>query len=111
MMLQVLRVGQQHEVKHAEDVRHCPTDIGRIALDIGTEERVADDGQSEAHHVLGHVEVLLVAPSMAGAIGAFDHGSRIARKSFTMEGGLSQTSLAEVMFAFGREHSFAEEDF
>jgi hypothetical protein len=77
----------------------------------GVEQRLRDDGQGEAHHLVGHVELLSVVPPLARAQRLLHHHLAVALDALAVKGRLGEAALALVQLPFAGEQALPEDDF
>ena len=81
----------------------------RLALDVGVEERLADDGEGVRRHLPRDVERRAVVPMLGATRGIRRHGVGVGGDARPMEGRLGEPALAQVQLVLAREQSLAEQ--
>ena len=110
-ILQQLGEGKNSDVECIDRCRECIPDLSCFLLDVGTEERLCDDGEGELHHLVVHVEMMSIGPPRPGPICVFDHRLSISGDAIPMECRLHEPPLAEMEFPLACEKPLTEEAF
>jgi hypothetical protein len=100
---------RQHH--HPEGVHHTGqrvADRRRVRVDVGVEQRLADDRQRQAVHLGGDVERPPVDPRAPHPVRVRDHRRAVGGNPIAVEGGLHQPALPQVHRAFAGQQPFAE---
>ena len=108
-VLQQVRERQHRHPERFHDAGERLADLGRLRLDVGVEQRLADDRQRQPIHFLRDVERRAIAPRAAHAIGIGDHRVGIRRDPLAMERRLHQPPLSQMRRAFAGQEPFAEQ--
>jgi len=72
------------------------------------EQRLADDGERQPHHLARDVEVHARRPPLPRAVGVRGHHRRVGRDPLAVKCRLQQPPLPQVRGAFARQQPFAE---
>ena len=80
-----------------------------LPLDVGIEQRLADDGERETRHLRGHVERLTPPPAVARPFSVRRHRRRVGHDPVAVERRLRQPPLAHVILALARQQPLPEE--
>ena len=108
-LLQKLREREHQVAEEVHHLRERRADLVGVRLDVGVEERLADDRERESHHLFRDVERLAVAPARRSLGGELRHHARVGAYALPVEGGLGESPLAAVELALARQKPFAQE--
>ena len=84
-------------------------DVARLAPDLGVEERLGDDRQGQAHHVVVDVARLAVAPGVAEPRGVLDHDRAVALDRLALEARLRELPLPPPEVALAGQQPLADD--
>ena len=84
-------------------------DLVGLALDVGVEQRLADDGERISRHLAGHVESLAVAPALGAPRRVRRHRLGVRGDARTVERGLREPALPPVQLVLARQQTLAEQ--
>ena len=108
-LLEQLAEGEHAEVERFDRRSERLADLVRLALDVGVEQRLADDGERVRRHLARHVERRAVAPAFRAPCGVRRHGVGVRGDARAVKGGLRQTTLAQMELVLARQEPLAEE--
>ena len=96
----------RHEAVHQRFHRRAR--LGRVAADLGVEERLGDDLERQPHHVGLDVADLAVAPGHEHPLGVFDHHTGIGGDPVAMERRLGELALGPPELALAGQEPVAQ---
>ena len=102
--------GHRHR-KRLEDRRQRLAYRPGVRLDVGAEQRLADDRQRQPVHFAGDVQGLAVAPARRRPLRVRDHRVGVGGDALLVERRLREPALAPMQIAFARQQPFAEQLF
>ena len=82
-------------------------ELGRHPTHVGAEERLADDGERQLHHLLAEIDRL--APAVDCLVGEPDHGGAEATEPLAMEGGLHDAPMLSPVLSLAGQDALAQE--
>ena len=97
--------------KRLEDRRQRLAHRPGVRVEVGAEQRFADDRQREAVHFAGDVEGLAVAPPRRRALRVRHHRVRVGGNALLVESRLREPALAAMEIGLARQQPFAEQPF
>ena len=83
---------------------------GASRRDVGVEERLGDDLQRQAHHLLVQVAHLAVAPAVQQPLGVGHHGLGVGGQALAVKSGGDEPALAPPEVALARQQPVAEQE-
>ena len=113
--------GQRQAAEELRERHHEPRERGHrsrerlahllgLGLGLRTEERAADDGQRQVHHLLRRVERAAVPPALAlHPQRVIDHQRTVGIDALLVKGGLRQPPLAPVERRLARQKPLAQQ--
>ncbi len=78
--------GHVHDGVAGEEVVQAAADGVGGVVDVCAEEGLGDDGEGEAHHLVGDVVCCAILPGVAGAGGVVDHVVGVVAEGLAVEG-------------------------
>ena len=106
---QELGAGQEEAVEHAHARVEHGRDLGRLGLDVGVEDRAADDPQRHPGHLAVDVDGGALVPVGRHVLGGVDHDVAVAVDVLAAEDRLDQPPAAQVVRPLAREQAVAEQ--
>ncbi len=106
--LDEVRERKHQRPERLHDAGERVADLARLRRDVGVEQRLADDRQREAIHLLRHVDRRPVRPRLALPIRVLHHRRRVFRDAIAMKRRLHQPPLPQMHGAFARQQPLAE---
>src|SRR5947207_3860 len=83
--------------------------VVRVAGEVGVEERLADDGLRERHHLGMDIDRRAHLPACDVPLGEGAHDIAVAGDALTMEGRLHEAALAQPRLALRQQQAVAEQ--
>ena len=107
--LEHVRERQHHHPERFHDAGERLAHLRRLRLDVGVEQRLADDREREPVHLPGDVQRGAVGPRVPHPIRVRHHRAAVAGDPIAVKRRLHQAALAQVHGALARQQPFAEQ--
>jgi hypothetical protein len=111
-LLGQLAPGQQQPVDRVQRLGQRLADLGRLSLHVGIEQRLAHDGQGQAHHFLRHVHRRAISqrlPALSRLLGVAGHHLAVGGHALAVKRRLHQAALAQVQLALAGQQAIAQQ--